>query len=82
MTQNPDFDDLLPATVAAILDAVAESDRSLQNGETDNFAFNVLLNALCTVLEAIRINAPDQYDTYLAMAVMTLRGDMEEEATR
>lgn len=79
MMRNPELDDLLPATVSAVLEAVAERDRSLQSGETENFAFNVLLNALCTVLESIRTNAPDQYDTYVAMAVMTLRGDADED---
>jgi hypothetical protein len=74
--------DLLQDAVAASLETAAEHDRSLRNGETDNFGFNVLLNALCTVLQAIRTNEPHHHHTYFSMAVMVLRDDAAEEALR
>lgn len=43
--------------------------------QQDQFAFDVLLNALCSVLENIRAKSPDEYRTYLDMSLTTLKGD-------
>jgi hypothetical protein len=67
------MDVLLPEAVERVLKAVEDIGRDLPPSQRDNFAFNVHLNALATVLEALRAREPEEYRSYQEMAVLTLR---------
>ena len=75
MTEASPSSDRLVAGVIRVLKDVYSTDPSLEPERQDQLAFNVLLNALCSVLENIRAKSPDQYPTYLGMSLLTLQGD-------
>ena len=57
--------DLALEDVEAVLAAV---DRLAPQPDSETFAFNLLINALGTVLERIRLSEPELVPTYLAAA--------------
>ena len=63
----------LPDSVAVILKALDEHVATLDGAEQDNLAFNVLVNALSTVLERIRVTHPEQFEAYREMAQLMLK---------
>lgn len=72
---SDDFDPnaFVPLGVATILDALERVTPSLDPRDRDTLAFNVLLNALGTVLERIREDDPEEHRVHLAMAQAILR---------
>jgi len=64
-----------PTGVAAVFAAIDETASCLGRSDQDNFAFNVLVNALATVLESIRANRPDELPMYQGIARAMLSDD-------
>ncbi len=71
---SPVAERLVDGVIRVLQDVYSETP-GLEPDQQDQFAFDVVLNALCSVLENIRAKSPDQYPTYLGMALMTLEGD-------
>ena len=70
----PASDPLVEGVVQVLRD-VYSPDFAVAPDDRDQFAFNVMLNALCSVLEKIRAADPDEYRTYLELSLLSLRGD-------
>jgi amino-acid N-acetyltransferase len=78
MVDDADPSDLSPEDVEAVLAAI---DRLASQPNSETFAFNLLVNALGTVLERIRLSEPELAPTYLAAAHAMLedaRGWLEQ----
>jgi DNA replication initiation complex subunit (GINS family) len=59
---------LSPEDVAAVLATLDRLGPALGPADRETFAFNVLVNALSTVIERIRLSEPDLVATYVAAA--------------
>ncbi|TNC50534.1 hypothetical protein FHG66_08580 [Rubellimicrobium rubrum] len=71
---SPAAERLVQAVVRVLQDVYSQTPGPKPD-QQDQFAFDVLLNALCSVLENIRAKSPDEYRTYLGMSLTTLKGD-------
>jgi hypothetical protein len=67
--------DPIRATVESLLEQVYRDAKAVAPARPHEFAANVLLNALQSVLEAVREDAPDQYEAYQRMMVSMLEED-------
>lgn len=68
MIHDPDVNDQLPGVVTDVLDAIDKALPEMAVADRDTFAFNVLVNALATVLERVRGDRPEQLAAYRTAA--------------
>jgi hypothetical protein len=72
MLDDRDHDGLSPDDVEAVLAALDRLAPSLASEDRDTFAFNVLVNALSTVIERVRRSELDLVPSYIAAAQVLL----------
>lgn len=65
----------LAGNVAALLEWISDRVADLPEERRNEFAANVLLNALLSVLEEVRRTAPEAYGAYVRMSVLMLSDD-------
>jgi hypothetical protein len=74
MDQQEDGPDLADS-VEALLGWIARRSGHLPLDQRSEFAANLLLNALLSVLEDVRRTAPDRHGAYVRMSVTMLSDD-------
>jgi hypothetical protein len=66
ISESDDTDGLARSVRHVLSQAYEEANRAAPDSR-DEFAFNVLLNSLCSVLAAVRSEAPEAFGTYCQM---------------
>ncbi|TNC70893.1 hypothetical protein [Rubellimicrobium roseum] len=73
MSQDRELAALLPAGLDLVLEALDRVTAMADDSDRDTLAFNILVNALATVLERLRAEDPEEHRVHLAMAQALLR---------
>ena len=75
MSEPTDLGDLMAASVPPLLDRLYAEAADLAPERRHEFAVNVLLNAMLSVLEAVRKESPEQHQVYLRSSLLMLQDD-------
>lgn len=75
MSETTDLGDLIADSLGPLLDRLCADAERLVPERRQEFAVNVLLNALLSVLETVREEGPERYESYLRMLLLMLRDD-------